>query len=292
LHLRKEQPVLPDPSGREFDPAEYVQSRDYAVADDGTRVPVSIVRRADAPAGPAPTLLYGYGSYEISEDPGFSIARLSLLDRGMTYAVAPVRVGGGMGRRRYDDGKKLAKRNTFPALTACAPHAVDAAAAAPDRLVAEGGRAGGMLMGAVANSAPELFAGILAVVPFVDPLTSILDPSLPLTVIEWDEWGDPLHDAEVYRYMQGYSPYENIRATEYPAILAVTSLHDTRVLYVEPAKWVARLRAVLGAAETDSSEILLKTEMHAGHGGVSGRYDKWRETAFEYAWSLGTLGLG
>ncbi len=288
LALRRSQPVLGD-----FDPARYTQRREWASAADGTRVPISLVYRTDAvPAdGPAPTLLYGYGSYEISIDPAFSIARLSLLDRGVVFAVAHVRGGGEMGRHWYESGKTLTKRNTFTDFVDCARHLIDTGVTAPDRLVAEGGSAGGMLMGAVANLAPELFTGILAAVPFVDPLTSILDPSLPLTVIEWDEWGDPLHDAEVYRYMQGYSPYENIRATEYPAILAVTSLHDTRVLYVEPAKWVARLREVLGAAEIDSSEILLKTEMHAGHGGVSGRYDKWRETAFEYAWILGTLGL-
>lgn len=290
LHLRKQQPVLPDPSGRAFDPADYVQRRDWATAADGTRIPISIIRRADAPAGPAPMVLNGYGSYEISEDPGFSIARLSLLDRGMTCAVAHVRGGGEMGRAWYDDGKKLSKRNTFTDFAACARHLVDAGATTPEQLVAEGGSAGGMLMGAVANLAPELFVGILAVVPFVDPLTSILDPSLPLTVIEWDEWGDPLHDGEVYRYMRSYSPYENVEPKEYPAILAVTSINDTRVLYVEPAKWVARLRRVLADAGMSSEHILLKTEMAAGHGGVSGRYDQWRQTAFEYAWMLTTAG--
>ncbi len=291
LHLRKEQEVLPDPSGRRFDPADYEQRREWATADDGTRIPLSIIRRApgpDAPEAPAPTLLYGYGSYEISVDPEFSIARLSLLDRGMTYVVAHVRGGGEMGRHWYEQGKTLSKRNTFTDFIACARHVVDTGVTTPERLVAEGGSAGGLLMGAVANLAPEMFAGILAVVPFVDPLTSILDPSLPLTVIEWDEWGDPLHDPEVYRYMKTYAPYENVDARRYPAILAVTSINDTRVLYVEPAKWVARLRAVTDAAV--SERILLRTEMAAGHGGVSGRYDRWRQTAFEYAWVLATSG--
>jgi oligopeptidase B len=162
---------------------------------------------------------------------------------------------------------------------ACARHLIDIDATSSDRLVAEGGSAGGLLMGAVANLAPQLFSGILAVVPFVDPLTSILDPSLPLTVIEWDEWGDPLHNEEVYHYMKSYSPLENVHDTHYPRILAVTSLNDTRVLYVEPAKWVARLREV-------GADALLKTEMAAGHGGVSGRYDAWRERAFTYAWTI------
>ncbi|MDN5758044.1 MAG: S9 family peptidase [Tomitella sp.] len=285
LHLRKQQPVLGD-----FDPADYEQLRDWAVAEDGTRIPISIIRRRPAPTGPAPTLLYGYGSYEISVDPEFSVARLSLLDRDMVYVVAHVRGGGEMGRHWYDDGKTVAKRNTFTDFVACARHLVDNGTTTPSQLVAEGGSAGGMLMGAVANMAPELFAGILAIVPFVDPLTSILDPSLPLTVIEWDEWGNPLHDPDVYRYMKSYAPYENIEAKDYPAILAVTSINDTRVLYVEPAKWVARLREVLADAGKPSSRILLKTEMSAGHGGVSGRYDRWRQAALEYAWVLATSG--
>src|SRR5690606_22057719 len=183
--------------------------------------------------------------------------------------------GGEMGRQWYEDGKLSAKRNTFTDFVACARHLIDEGLTAPDLLVAEGGSAGGLLMGAVANLAPELFAGIIAEVPFVDALTSILDPSLPLTVIEWDEWGNPLADAEVYAYMKSYTPYENVRdGAPYPPILAVTSLNDTRVLYVEPAKWVARLR------DAGAREVLLKCEMVAGHGGVSGRYNAWRERAF------------
>jgi oligopeptidase B len=289
LTLLKQQPVLGG-----YDAADYVQRREWATAEDGTQVPVSLVWRRDAVgldatgtgAEPAPLLLYGYGSYEISIDPGFSISRLSLLDRGVVFAVAHVRGGGEMGRRWYDEGKTLAKRTTFTDFVAVARHLVDAGWTSPERLVAQGGSAGGLLMGAVTNLAPELFAGVLAQVPFVDALTSILDPSLPLTVVEWDEWGDPLHDPDVYRYMRTYSPYENVPddASHYPRILAVTSFHDTRVLYVEPAKWVARLRAA-------GAPALLKIEMHAGHGGVSGRYEGWREVAYEDAWVLDVLGL-
>ncbi|WP_144679601.1 S9 family peptidase [Cellulosimicrobium sp. TH-20] len=289
LTLLKQQPVLGG-----YDAADYVQRREWATAEDGTQVPVSLVWRRDAVgldatgtgAEPAPLLLYGYGSYEISIDPGFSISRLSLLDRGVVFAVAHVRGGGEMGRRWYDEGKTLAKRTTFTDFVAVARHLVDAGWTSPERLVAQGGSAGGLLMGAVTNLAPELFAGVLAQVPFVDALTSILDPSLPLTVVEWDEWGDPLHDPDVYRYMRTYTPYENVPddASHYPRILAVTSLHDTRVLYVEPAKWVARLRAA-------GAPALLKIEMHAGHGGVSGRYEGWREVAYEDAWVLDVLGL-
>ncbi|CCQ17845.1 Oligopeptidase B [Rhodococcus sp. AW25M09] len=275
LLLRKSQPVL-----GKFDVTDYVQNREWATASDGTQVPLSVIRRKDVPDGPAPTLLYGYGSYEASMDPAFSVARLSLLDRGIVFVVAHVRGGGEMGRHWYDNGKTLKKKNTFTDFISAAQHLVDTGRTSPRHLVADGGSAGGLLMGAVANLAPELFNGILANVPFVDPLTSILDPSLPLTVIEWDEWGNPLADKEVYEYMKSYSPYENVEAKDYPSILAITSINDTRVLYVEPAKWVAALRAT----KTGDSDLLLKTEMSAGHGGVSGRYEKWKEAAFEYAW--------
>lgn len=278
LHLRKEQPVLGG-----YSPDEYEQRREWVTAADGTRVPISIVRKKGT-GTPAPTLLYGYGSYESSVDPMFSISRLSLLDRGMVFVVAHIRGGGEMGRRWYDDGKTLSKKNTFTDFIACAKHIRDTGLASA--VIADGGSAGGLLVGAAANMAPEQFDGILANVPFVDPLTSILDPSLPLTVIEWDEWGNPLHDKEVYDYMKSYSPYENVGdGMKYPPILAITSLNDTRVLYVEPAKWVARLR------EAGASDVLLKTEMSAGHGGVSGRYEKWKEVAFEYAWVLDRAGL-
>ncbi|GAB2641411.1 S9 family peptidase [Gordonia jinhuaensis] len=274
--LLKRQPVLGG-----YDPDDYEQHREWAVAADGTRIPLSLVYRKGIDK-PAPLLLYGYGSYESSMDPSFSVSRLSLLDRGMVFAVAHIRGGGEMGRHWYDDGKTLTKKNTFTDFVDSARHLVKTGWTTPSQLVAEGGSAGGLLIGAVANLAPELFNGILAVVPFVDPLTSILDPSLPLTVIEWDEWGNPLQSKEVYEYMKSYSPYENVDELSYPAILAETSLNDTRVLYTEAAKWVARLQE----KTVGDAPIMLKTEMSAGHGGVSGRYKQWEETAFEYAWLL------
>ena len=279
--LLKRQQVLGD-----FDPADYEQYRDWATASDGTKIPLSVIRRREHADGPAPTLLYGYGSYESSNDPGFSISRLSLLDRGVVFVIAHIRGGGEMGRHWYETGKTLTKKNTFTDFVAAAQHLIDTGVTTPKQLVGEGGSAGGLLIGAVANLAPELFNGILAVVPFVDPLTSILDPSLPLTVIEWDEWGNPLADKTVYEYMKSYSPYENVDAKPYPQILAVTSLNDTRVLYTEAAKWVARLQD----STTGDAPILLKTEMKAGHGGVSGRYKQWEEVAFEYAWVLRQTG--
>jgi oligopeptidase B len=274
--LLREQPVLGG-----YRPTDYVERREWAQADDGARIPVSIVHRA-AIELPAPTLLYGYGAYEICTDPSFSVARLSLLDRGMAFVIAHVRGGGEMGRLWYEHGKLLEKKNTFTDFVAVAEHLVDSGLTRPQELVALGGSAGGLLMGAVANLAPDLFAGILAQVPFVDPLTTILDPSLPLTVTEWDEWGNPLSDSDVYSYMKSYSPYENVEDKRYPAMLAMTSLNDTRVYYVEPAKWVAALRH----ANADGNPVLLKTQMAAGHGGVSGRYRAWEETAFQYAWLL------
>ncbi len=274
--LLREQPVLGD-----YRQEDYVERREWAQADDGTRIPVSIVHRAGVEF-PAAALVYGYGAYEICTDPSFSVARLSLLDRGMVFVIAHVRGGGEMGRLWYEHGKLLEKRNTFTDFIAVARHLVESGLTRPQELVALGGSAGGLLMGAVANLAPELFAGILAQVPFVDPLTTILDPSLPLTVTEWDEWGNPLSDSDVYTYMKSYSPYENVETKIYPAILAMTSLNDTRVYYVEPAKWVAALRH----ANPNGSPVLLKTQMAAGHGGVSGRYRGWEETAFQYAWLL------
>lgn len=278
--LLREQPVLGD-----YRPEDYVERRDWAVASDGARVPISIIHRAGLQY-PAPVLLYGYGAYESCEDPRFSIARLSLLDRGMIFAVAHVRGGGELGRPWYEHGKMLEKRNTFTDFVSVGSHLVGTDVTKPENLVAYGGSAGGLLMGAVANMAPDLFAGILAAVPFVDPLTTILDPSLPLTVTEWDEWGNPLEDPDVYRYMKSYSPYENVETRNYPAILAMTSLNDTRVYYVEPAKWVAALRYAQKDPDSDAAKVLLKTEMNAGHGGISGRYERWKETAFQYAWLL------
>ncbi len=287
LILLKQAPVLPGPDGTAYDPASYEQHRLWATAEDGTRIPMSLARRKDTPQdGSAPFLLYGYGSYEASSDPRFSIRLISLLDRGFCYAIAHVRGGGEMGRRWYDDGKMLNKTNTFSDFIACARHVVAVGWTSPERLIARGASAGGLLMGAVANMAPDAFGGIVAQVPFVDALTSILDPTLPLTVPEWEEWGDPLHDPGVYRYMKSYTPYENVTPGQvYPPILAVTSLNDTRVLFHEPAKWIARLQAV-----AKGGPFLLKTEMAAGHGGRSGRYDAWREEAVVVAWIITTAG--
>ncbi|GII87832.1 protease [Sphaerisporangium siamense] len=273
LILLKRRPVLGG-----YDPEDYEQFREWAVADDGTRVPVSIVSRKGT-SRPAPTVLYGYGSYETSIDPSFSVARLSLLDRGLVFAVAHVRGGGEMGRRWYEEGRLTNKRNSFGDFVAVARHLKSSGWSS--EIVARGGSAGGLLMGAAVNLAPEEFSGVVAEVPFVDALNTILDPSLPLTVIEWDEWGDPLHNPNVYAYMKSYTPYENIVDRTYPPILAITSLNDTRVLYHEPAKWVARLRATAAGGP-----FLLKTEMGAGHGGRSGRYDAWREEAFTLSWIL------
>jgi len=282
LELLKQQPVLGG-----YDPADYIQTREWATADDGTRVPISVIRRAVVPQdGSAPCLLYGYGSYETSMDPWFSAIRLPLLDRGVVFAVAHIRGGGECGRQWYEDGKLLHKRNTFTDFVACARHLVAQKYSSPERMAARGGSAGGLLMGAVANLAPNDFAAILAEVPFVDALNTILDPSLPLTVIEWEEWGNPVESADVYRYMKSYSPYENVAAVRYPTILATAGLNDPRVGYHEPAKWVAKLRVT----KTDDRPLLLKTEMGAGHAGPSGRYDLWRDQAFVLAFVIEAIG--
>jgi oligopeptidase B len=290
LELRKRQPVLGD-----FDPDRYATERRWARAEDGTRVPISLVYRTDlvAAGAGAPCLLYGYGSYEASMDPTFSSLRLSLLDRGFVFAIAHVRGGGEMGRRWYEAGKFLSKPNTFTDFVACARTLIDEGWTSPDRLVARGGSAGGLLMGAVANLAPELFRAIVAEVPFVDCLTTILDDTLPLTVLEWEEWGNPVEDPEVYAVMKAYSPYDNVRSVDqhgvpvrYPDILATGGLSDPRVGFWEPAKWVAKLRTA-----NPENRVLLKTEMGAGHGGPSGRYDAWKDEAFVYAFILETLGL-
>lgn len=288
LTLLRRTPVLGG-----YEPADYEEHRLWARAEDGTKVPISIVAKRGSRedvgggTGPVPVLLYGYGAYETSIDPYFSIARLSLLDRGAAFAIAHVRGGGEMGRRWYDEGKLMRKQNSFSDFVACARHLVATGWTTPDRLVAEGASAGGLLMGAVANQAPELFAGIVAGVPFVDPLTTMLDAGLPLTVPEYDEWGNPEADPAVYEYLASYAPYDNVAPIDYPPILAETSLNDTRVLYVEPAKWVARLRATA----VGRRDVLLRTEMAAGHGGVSGRYKAWHDRAFALAWMLDRMGL-
>ena len=221
-------------------------------------------------------------------DPTFSSIRLSLVDRGFVYAIAHIRGGGEMGRAWYEHGKMLEKRNTFTDFIACAEHLVADGWTTPTKLVARGGSAGGLLMGAVANMAPAQFAVVVAQVPFVDCLTTILDPSLPLTVTEWEEWGNPLEDPLVYAYMKSYAPYDNVTAQDYPALLVTAGINDPRVSYWEPAKWVQRLRE----RRTDRRRLLLKTEMGAGHMGPSGRYDAWKDEAFTYAFILDTLGMG
>ncbi|MDZ7675565.1 MAG: S9 family peptidase [Acidimicrobiales bacterium] len=283
--VRKVQPVLGG-----YDPDAYESRRLWAIAADGVRVPISIVHRRDrAPGGP--TLLYGYGSYEISMDPGFSSARLSLLDRGWAFAVAHVRGGGEMGRGWYDDGKLAAKPNTFDDFVAAGAALVDDGVAGAGRLAIRGGSAGGLLVGAALNRAPEQWAAVVAEVPFVDALNSILDPSLPLTVIEWEEWGNPLESAEIHDVMAAYSPYENVPATALPPVLATTGLHDPRVGYWEPAKWVARLRDRTEGID-GAGPFLLKTELGAGHGGPSGRYDAWQDEALVFAFLLDVVGVG
>ncbi|MGC3956149.1 MAG: S9 family peptidase [Propionicimonas sp.] len=283
----KQRRVLDHPRFGPYQPSAYRQRREWAIAPDGTRVPLSLVYRADTPLdGSAGCLLTGYGAYEISYPGSFSIPRLSLLDRGYVVAIAHVRGGGELGRAWYENGKLEHKSNSFTDLIAAARHLVAQGYTSAERLGLSGGSAGGLLVGAAATMAPDAFAAVNAQVPFVDPLTTMLDPELPLTITEWEEWGDPLHDAAAYHRMKGYSPYENVQPQRYPAILVTTSLNDTRVEVTEPAKWVARLRHDAGLGE----QLLLKTELVAGHGGVSGRYAIWRDIAFEYAWLIAATG--
>ncbi|HST83976.1 MAG TPA: S9 family peptidase [Kineosporiaceae bacterium] len=274
--LLKQQPVLGG-----YDSTAYTTERTWAQAADGTRIPVSLVYRSDRPRDGGPALLYGYGAYEISIDPYFSSIRLSLLDRGFLFAIAHVRGGGDLGRLWYEHGKFLEKRNTFTDFIAAAEHLVQEGYSSPETLIARGGSAGGLLMGAITNLRPDLFAGVVAQVPFVDVLTTMLDPTLPLTVHEYEEWGNP-EDPEYYDYLKSYSPYDNVKPAHYPTMLVTGGLNDPRVSYWEPAKWVQRLRQ----HNLSDSLILLKTEMGAGHSGPSGRYESWKEEAFIYAFML------
>ena len=285
--LLKREEVLGD-----FDPSRYETRRLFATARDGVRVPISLVRRRGAPAreasnGAAPLLLYGYGAYGISMDPTFRSSRLSLLDRGFTYAIAHVRGGEELGRRWYEDGKLRKKQNTFNDFIACAEHLVAEGLAAPERLFAMGGSAGGLLMGAVINQRPDLFHGVVAQVPFVDVVTTMLDESIPLTTCEYDEWGNP-NDANDYARIRAYSPYDNMAPVTWPHLLVMTGLHDSQVQYWEPAKWVAKRRAM---QPDDGRRLLLKTNLEAGHGGASGRYRQHRETALQYAFLLDLAGV-
>jgi len=269
-----------------FDPANYVTERLYTTARDGARVPVSLVYRKGI-TRPAPLLLTGYGSYGSSSDPTFSSDRLSLLDRGFAFAIAHIRGGSEMGRQWYENGRQLYKKNTFTDFIDVADDLVRRGYTTPDRLFARGASAGGLLMGAVVNMRPELFKGVIAGVPYVDVITTMMDSTIPLTTGEYDEWGDP-HDTTFYSYMLSYSPYDNVARKAYPNLLITAGLHDSQVQYFEPAKWTARLRAM----KTDNNRLILRTNMEAGHGGSSGRYKRWHDVAFEYAFLLDLAGLG
>lgn len=277
----KETPVL-----GVFNADDYVSQRLWATAPDGTQVPISLVVKRDALGQPTPLYLYGYGAYGESLDPWFSHARLSLLDRGVAFAIAHVRGGGELGEAWYRAGKQEHKHNTFSDFIACAEHLIDKGLTRAEQLVISGGSAGGLLIGAVLNQRPELFKAAIAEVPFVDVLNTMLDPELPLTVTEYDEWGNP-QEPEVYARIKAYAPYENVKAQDYPAMLVIAGYNDSRVQYWEAAKWVAKLRAT----KTDDHLLLLKTELDAGHGGMSGRYQGLRDVALEYAFVFKVLGM-
>ncbi|MFQ5445747.1 MAG: S9 family peptidase [Saprospiraceae bacterium] len=277
----KEQEVLGG-----FDRKNYASERIFATARDGAKVPVSIVyRKGFKKDGKQPLLLYAYGSYGYSMNPSFSTSRLSLLDRGFAFAIAHIRGGQEMGRQWYEDGKLLKKKNTFTDYIDCAEYLIAQHYTNKDQLFAMGGSAGGLLMGAVVNMRPDLFRGVVAAVPFVDVVTTMLDETIPLTTFEWDEWGNP-HKKEYYDYMLSYSPYDNVEAKDYPAMLVTTGLHDSQVQYWEPAKWVAKLRDL----KTDHNPLLLHTNMDAGHGGQSGRFRAFKEVAMQYAFILDLAG--
>jgi oligopeptidase B len=280
--LRKEEEI---PSGH--DPNDYETRRIFAPAADGALVPISLLYRKGTPLdGTAPCLLYGYGAYGITIPAAFGITRLSLVDRGFVYAIAHIRGGKDKGYRWYADGRREKKPNTFSDFVAVARHLISGGYTARGRIVGWGGSAGGLLIGAVANMAPELFAGLIAEVPFVDTLTTMLDDTLPLTPPEWPEWGNPILSEADYRLIASYSPYDNVSAQNYPAIMALAGLSDPRVTYWEPAKWVAKLRATaLG-----DPLIVFRTNMDAGHGGAAGRFDRLHETAFATAFALKVAG--
>ena len=265
-----------------YNPDDYITERKYAVARDGVKVPISIVyKKGYMIDGKAPLLLYAYGSYGISIESTFRSSRLSLLDRGFAYVIAHIRGGEELGRHWYEDGKMLNKKNTYFDFIDCGKYLVAEKYTSPDKMFAMGGSAGGLLVGAVINYSPELFKGAIAAVPFVDVVTTMLDESIPLTTGEYDEWGNP-NDKVYYDYMLSYSPYDKVEAKDYPALLVTTGLHDSQVQYWEPAKWVAKLREM----KTDDNILLLKTNMDFGHGGASGRFEQYKETALEYAFML------
>jgi len=276
--IQKETEVL----GGKFDKNNYESKRVWATAEDGTKIPIAMVyRKGMKMDGSNPFLLYAYGSYGATIDPYFSTARLSLMDRGFIYAIAHVRGGQYLGRQWYENGKLLTKKNTFTDFVDASKFVIAENYTSADNLYASGGSAGGLLMGAIVNIAPEIYNGVIAAVPFVDVVTTMLDDSIPLTTGEYDEWGNP-NDKEYYDYMKSYSPYDNVEAKEYPNLLVTTGLHDSQVQYWEPAKWVAKLREL----KTDSNQLLLNTNMEAGHGGASGRFEALKEVAKDYAFLL------
>jgi oligopeptidase B len=271
-----------------YDPAQYGTERLWETARDGVRVPISVVyKKGFARDGRAPLWLYAYGSYGFGTPAMFSSSRLSLLDRGFAYAIAHIRGGDEMGEAWHDDGMLMRKRNTFTDFIDSAEYLIATKWTSKERLVIEGGSAGGLLMGAVTNMRPDLFKAVHSAVPFVDVMNTMMDASIPLTVVEYLEWGNP-NEKAAYDYMKSYSPYDNLERKNYPAILVTTSFNDSQVMYWEPAKYVAKLRSL----KTDGNELLLKCKMEpAGHGGASGRYDRLRDTAFEYAWMLKQVGI-
>lgn len=279
--LLKQQPVLGD-----ADLSAYKCQRTWSTSADGVQVPVSLVWRPDAVTWPAPTLLYGYGAYEVGIPASFSSARLSLLDRGVVFAIAHVRGGGELGRTWYEQGRLEHKQNTFTDFGSCRDHLVTEGWSDPDRVVARGGSAGGLLMGAMVNQRPEAFVGVVAEVPFVDNVNTMLDPTIPLTITEYEEWGNP-NDPSAFELMSAYGPYENVSPADHPALLVTAGINDPRVQYWEPAKWVAKLRSL----STSELPILLRTELDSGHGGPSGRYDAWRDEAFVLSFVLDILNL-
>ena len=270
-----------------YDKTQYVTERIFATAKDGTKIPMSIVyKKGLVKNGKNPLLLYAYGSYGNSMDASFGSTRLSLLNRGFVYAIAHIRGGQEMGRQWYEDGKMMKKMNTFTDFIDCGEYLVKEKYTSPEHLYAEGGSAGGLLMGAIANLKPELWKGVLSHVPFVDVVNTMLDETIPLTTNEYDEWGNP-NNKEAYFYMKSYSPYENIAKKKYPNILITTGLHDSQVQYFEPAKWAAKLRDL----KTDNNIILLKTDMSFGHGGASGRFDYLKDIALSYAFMFKLEGI-
>jgi oligopeptidase B len=280
--LMKQQEVLGG-----YNAADYVTERLYATAKDGTKIPVSLVyKKGFEKNGTAPLLLYSYGSYGYSTDAAFNSARLSLLNRGFVYAIAHIRGGQEMGRQWYEDGKMMKKKNTFTDFIDCGEFLVKEKYTSKGHLYAQGGSAGGLLMGAIVNLAPDLWNGVIAQVPFVDVVNTMLDESIPLTTNEFDEWGNP-KNKEAYDYMKSYAPYENVAKKNYPNILVTTGLHDSQVQYFEPAKWVAKLRAM----KTDQNLLLLHTNMSFGHGGASGRFDYLKDVALNYAFFMALEGI-